>query len=83
MGNESLTNLSWMEEMVEKLPSNNFLYKIICFFTFRKKLTYKELYAMLENVNRKRLGEEESKKFALIRILATYKFNNNVFPKLR
>lgn len=83
MVDETIMNLSWMEEKVKKLPSNNFLYKIICLFTFKKKLTYKELYAMIENINRKRLGDKESKKFALIRILATYKFNNNVFPKLR
>ena len=82
MENDGLMGLSWMEEKVEKLPSNNFLYKVICFFTFKKKLTYKELYAMLCSINRARLGDEDAKKFALVRILATYKFNNNVFPNI-
>ena len=48
-------NLKWMEEKIEKLPNNNWWYKLICFLLFRRKtkLTFKELYMILENVNMK------------------------------
>lgn len=76
-------NLKWMEEKIEKLPYNNChgLYRLLCFCLFKRRMSYKEFYALLVKLNRKRIGEEGAKKFALISTLATYKFNNNFYPK--
>ena len=67
--------MEWFEEKVPYLKSGNWLYKVICLLLFapKKKLSYKELYLILVELNRKALGEKESKKTALIRILDIYK----------
>lgn len=81
---EKFTNIEgieWMDETVEKIPSSNKLYRMMCFMVFRRRLTYKELYALIVKLNKKKLGEEEARKVALVRVFAAYKYNNNYFPK--
>jgi hypothetical protein len=76
-------NLSWWEEKVEKVPSKNWLYKIICFF-LRRKLTYKELYVFYIEINNGNSVEESAKpikKRCFEEILNVYSFNNNKIPK--
>lgn len=76
----------WFDETVEQVPYNNGLYKLICFFTFKRKrkLSYKELYLFLLGLNRDRKvfkeRQEELKNIVLNRIFEIYKFNNGVYP---
>lgn len=70
---------SWINEVVKAVPKRNWLYKFMCFWLFRK-LTYKEMYAIIDSLNRKAMGERESKKHAMKEILSIYQFNNNCLP---
>ena len=72
----------WFNEPIDKLKSGNWLYRFVCFFLFKKKLTYKEMYLMLYGINRKKLGETKSKEKAMLRIIQIYKdLHNNNLPK--
>ena len=75
-------NLEWTNEPLKKLPRNNFMYFLFCLFTFRprKKMTYKEMYLIIAEVNRKVLGEEKAKKLAFQRIIDFYVYNNGNRP---
>ena len=75
-------NLEWTNEPLKKLPKNNFMYFLFCLFTFRprKKMTYKEMYLIIAEVNRKVLGEEKAKKLAFQRIIDFYEYNNGNRP---
>lgn len=72
----------WMNERVEKTIDANWLYNTICLFLGRrtKKLTYKELYLILRSINEKKLGEEESDKASLSKVIEIYKYNNGTLP---
>jgi len=76
-------NLEWMDEYVDSVPTGQKLYKFICFFLGRKKkkLTYKEIFLIISELNRTRMGLEEAKKYALTYILNTYKYLNNKLPE--
>lgn len=72
----------WFNEHIKDVPRKKFLYRFMCFFLgVRKKgLKYKEMYLILERLNMKALGIEESRKHAMIEILTIYKYNNNKLP---
>ena len=73
--------MEWLNETITKLPKSNWLYRVICFFMFRK-LTYKEYYLLLVNLNTRALGEENAKKASLIKTLEVYKsLHNGELPK--
>ena len=74
--------MEWFDEKIPYLKNGNWLYKAICLFLFvpRKKLSYKELYLILLNLNEKALGEKEAKKAALIKILDIYKDLHGKLP---
>ena len=44
-------------------------------------MTYKEMYLVIAEVNRKIIGEEKAKKLALQRIIYFYEHNNGHRPK--
>ena len=50
MSTIEIKDIEWMEETIHKVPSNQLLYKIICFCLGRrkKKISYKELYRDLQ-----------------------------------
>ena len=75
-------NLEWTNERLKKLPKNNFMYFLFCLITFRprKKMTYKEMYLIISEVNRKALGEEKAKRLAFQRIIDFYEYNNGSRP---
>lgn len=75
-------NLKWTEESLKRLPKNNFLYFLLCLLTFRprRKLTYKEMYLIMVEVNRKALGDEMAKRMAFKRIMDFYQYNNGNRP---
>lgn len=74
-------DIKWMDEHIKDVPNRKKLYKFMCKFLGKKNgLTYKELYMILDILNRKKDKEEESKKHAMIETLAVYKFNNNKLP---
>lgn len=72
----------WADEPLKKLPKNNFMYFLFCLFTFRlrKKMTYKEMYLIIAEVNRKTLGKEAADKLAFQRIMDFYEYNNGHRP---
>ena len=72
----------WADEPLKKLPKNNFMYFLFCLLTFRprKKLTYKEMFLIIAEVNRKTLGEEKANKLAFQRIMDFYEYNNGDRP---
>ena len=74
--------LEWTDERLPKLPKNNLMYFLFCLFTFRarRKMTYKEMYLLMSEINRKTLGQEESKKLAFRRIMDFYEYNNGHRP---
>ena len=77
-----MESIEWLEEPIKYLKRGNGLYKFLCFCIGRrrKKLSYKEMYMVLVELNRKSLGDEKAKKSALNRILQIYKDINNKLP---
>jgi hypothetical protein len=75
-------NLEWTNERLKRLPKNNFMYFLFCLFTFRlrKRMTYKEMYLIISEVNRKILGQEKANKLAFQRIMDFYEYNNGYRP---
>lgn len=71
-----------MEERMERMPTKNWVYRLICFFLFRpkKKLCFRDFYVITQKVYEKRLGDGFSKKFALCKTLAIYKYQNGKIP---
>lgn len=76
-------DFTWTDEPLKKLPKNNFMYFLFCLFTFRlkKKMTYKEMYLIISEVNRKTLGQENANKLAFQRIMDFYEYNNGYRPQ--
>ena len=76
--------MEWLNEKVESLPNGNKLYKIICFLLGKrkKKMTYKEIYLIVQRLNEKRLGKEKSKRVAMNRIIQIYEFQHGHKPNL-
>lgn len=73
-------NLEWTNEKIEKVPHKNWLYRLFCLLTFRKRMSYKEMYLFLSELNRKTDGEEKAKKTAFKRIIDFYEYNNGNRP---
>lgn len=72
-----------MDEKIPSLEHGNWLYKICCFALGRRKekLSYNELFMLLFGLNKRALGDDEAKKYAMNQILKTYKYHNNKLPK--
>lgn len=78
-----MNNNSWTYEIIPYLPTGNWLYKTVCFCLGKrkKKLSYQEFYLLLKQINKKSLGEDESKKKSMEKIIEIYKyFHNNNTP---
>lgn len=79
-------DLSWMDQKVTRVVKNNWLYNLSCWFLGKKetKMSYKEIYLLIYGLNKKRLGEELSKAYALTKILTIYKnLHNNKMPNMK
>ena len=77
--------MEWFDEKIEYIDGDKFLYKLVCFFLggFKKRLTYKELYILLYQLNKHKLGEKKYKKKSMQRILKIYShFHNNEIPNV-
>lgn len=75
---------NWWNEFVENVPTKKWLYKIITFLLAGRKLTYRELYIILLEINGGNKVDEKSKlvkKKCFERILEIYKFNKNKLPE--
>ena len=72
----------WADEQLKRLPKNNFMYFLFCLFTFRprKKMTYKEMFLIISEVNRKTLGKKKADELAFQRIIDFYEYNNGYRP---
>lgn len=76
--------MEWFDEKIEYIEGDRFLYKLICFFLGgpKKRLSYKELYIILYNINKGKLGIETAKKKSMNKILKIYAyFHDNNIPK--
>lgn len=76
-------NIDWLNEKIDRIENDKFLYKFICFLLGgpKHRLTYKEVYLILYNLNKKSLGEEKAKKKSIAKILQIYKnLHNNELP---
>lgn len=83
---KQVPDLSWMDDKVTRVVRNNWLYNLCCWFLGKRetKMSYKEIYVLIYGLNRKRLGEELSKTYALSKILKIYKnLHNNKLPKMK
>lgn len=72
-----------MEEIIDDVPNNRILFKILKFFLGRRKkgISYKELYLIYINVyNLKRYDEHAVKEEATKAILEIYYYNNGKYP---
>jgi len=78
-----MEELEWTNERLKKLPKNNFMYFLFCLITLRpiKKMTYKEMYLIISEVNRKTLGQERANKLAFQRIMDFYEYNHGHLPE--
>ena len=79
-------DLSWMDQKVTRVVKNNWLYNLSCWFLGKKetKMSYKEIYLLIYGLNRRRLGEELSKTYALAKVLTIYKnLHNNKMPNMK
>ena len=72
---DNFSNLKWLDDKIIQLPKHNWLYKVACFILCKKKLSYKEMYLILQRLNN-HLDENESKKRAIAEIINIYNFNN-------
>ena len=77
-----MADFEWMKETIERVPKANWLYKLICFLTGRrkKKMTYEEMYLFLREMNKGKLPEHEVDKLAFKRIVEIYEFQNKIVP---
>lgn len=69
---------SWIDTPCEDVPKHRKWYKLICLFAGRRKkrLTYKEIYIMLCNINRKNGDDQkEVQRNALKQIINIYTYN--------
>jgi hypothetical protein len=76
--------IHWMDEFVDDVPSNKLLYKVMCFFTGRRKrkFTYKEIYIIYTHLyNFKENDISEIKKKSMEVLLEIYRNNNGKYPE--
>lgn len=78
-----MEELDWMNEHVDRLPKYNWMYKLGCFIVgkAKKKMTYKEIYMIIKNLNTSKDNEAVAKAYAFSQCLVIYKFLNNKLPE--
>ena len=76
-------DVSWMNETINKYPGKKWIYKLMCFFLLKKKLTYSNLYVLSYALSKNKYKNDEIKlKERIIKDLAfIYYYNNNKLPK--
>lgn len=76
---ENIDNMDWLNDKINSMPHHNGIYKFICAFLGKKKLTYKQMYLLLFQLNKKKLGDDV-KKIVFKELLEIYHFNENKYP---
>lgn len=79
---EKFENIKWMDEKINSLPKNNGIYKFVCLFLGKKKLSYKEMYLLLFNINKSKMDETKCKEIVMNELINIYYFNNKKLPNL-
>lgn len=71
--------MQWFDEYVPRIERGNWLYNLICTFLGKRKtkMTYKEIYAFIYELNKGKLGEADAKTAAIIRVVEIYKHLHN------
>lgn len=72
----NINSIKWMDEKIDSIPKNNGIYKFVCTLLCKKKLSYKEMYLLLFNINRKNSSEENIKKLVMEELINIYKYNH-------
>lgn len=72
--------LNWLDEKIDNINEGNWLYRLICLFLFRKKMTYKQMFLILYGLNKGKFGEKKAKQLALARIIDIYKEKHGELP---
>ena len=70
--------MSWIDNSCPDVPTHRAWYKIACFLAGRrkKKLTYKEIYIILCNINRKKGdAQKDVQRNAIEQIIMIYSWN--------
>ena len=77
------TDLEWMHEKVTTIKNHEFLYKFMCFFTFRarRKMTYSELFLIFYGLHKRKIGDRKAKELSLNTIIKIYTENNGKKPE--
>lgn len=74
------SKINWMDEKIEKVPSNKFAFKLLKFFI--KDLTYKKLYILYTYIyDFKENDMLEVKRKAMQVLLNLYKYNHGTYPE--
>ena len=74
-------DIAWTKDEIEKVPTKQWLYRVICFMLRKQRLTSQERSLLLYGLFFKKFGEKKSKELAVERLIAIYEFNNGVLPE--
>ena len=78
---EQEQEIAWTRDDINDVPSYKWIYKVACFLIGKKKMTYQEMFLLFYGLNKKNIGEEQAKKYAIERIIALYEYNNGKTPE--
>lgn len=75
-------NVSWMDEIIERVPGSQGRYRLLCLLLFKRRMTYSNMYVLTYALHKKRFKDNELVlKEKIIKDLARiYYFNNNKLP---
>jgi hypothetical protein len=76
-------DVKWMDEPVEKLPTGQGFYRLMCLLRFKRRLTYSDLYVFTYALNKNKFKDKENElKIRIIKELAAiYLYNNKKLPE--
>ena len=78
---ESEEKWPWLDDEIVSMKKGGAIYRFFRFF-LRRRLKYKELYLILVELYRSKLGPKAAKELSLARVLAVYRENNGKFPEM-
>jgi len=79
---ETNYNVEWMRDIIKDVPKNKRIFKI-CKKILRKNLTYNDFYVLVYALNKRKMGIDKSKMYALEKVIDIYKYNNGRLPIIK
>ena len=74
-------DVAWTTETVDKLPAGRWLYRLLCFFLRKKKLTYQDMFLIVFGLQKRKVGEKKAKEIAIQSMIGLYEYNNEKLPE--